>query len=136
MCLSLAMICRLQFGTLVTVQWLLTLSLQLLHTIKTFAVFLFTAVPYFELDRSLNIILYSIKNSKLKPTGLSQHTHRNQQHLQLQFTPGCSIFSFLCSVLQIVVCHFVLFLFVIVWSVLLRFMIYYYPFDIFKVFLQ
>ena len=54
------------------------------------------------------------------------------------FTPGfqwgsCySIFSFMCNVLQIVVCPFVLFLLAIVLSVLLRFTDSDYPFGIFK----
>ena len=47
------------------------------------------------------------------------------EHL-IECTPGfkwsscCSIFNFLCNVLSIVVCPFVFFLLVIVWSVLLR----------------
>ena len=58
-----------------------------------------------------------------------------------EFTPAfywgscCSIFSFMCSVLQIVVCHFVLFLLAIVLSVL-RFTDSDYPFGIFKLFLD
>ena len=51
-----------------------------------------------------------------------------------EFTPGfqwsscCSILSFLCSVLKIIVCPFALFLFTIVLSVLLRFTASDYPF--------
>ena len=47
-----------------------------------------------------------------------------------------SIFSFMCNVLQIVVCNFVLFLFAIVVSVLLRFTDSAHPFGIFKLFLS
>ena len=43
-----------------------------------------------------------------------------------------SIFSFMCNVLQIVVCPFVLFILGIVLSVLLRFMDFDYPFGIYK----
>ena len=46
------------------------------------------------------------------------------------------IFSFLCNVLQIVICPFVFFLLVFVLSVLLRFTASNYPFDIFKLFLH
>ena len=47
----------------------------------------------------------------------------------------CSIFIFLCSVLQIVVCHFVLLYLHIVLSVVFRFTVSGYPFGIFKLFL-
>ena len=46
----------------------------------------------------------------------------------------CSIFSFLCSDLQVLVCPFVLFLLAILLSVLLRFMDYDYHFGILKLF--
>jgi len=45
-----------------------------------------------------------------------------------------SIFNFLCNVLEIVVCPFVLFLLAIVLSVFLLFRDSYYPFGIFKLF--
>ena len=45
-----------------------------------------------------------------------------------------SIFSFMCNVLQIVVCPFVLFLLAIVLSVLLQFTDFDYPFGIFNIF--
>ena len=48
----------------------------------------------------------------------------------------CSFFSFLCSRLLIVVCHFVFFLLSIVLSVLLRFTDSDYPFSFFKLFLS
>ena len=57
-----------------------------------------------------------------------------------EFTPCfewgscCSIFSFLCSVLYIIVRHFVVFLLIIVLSVFLQFTASDYPFDIFKLF--
>ena len=59
-----------------------------------------------------------------------------------ELTPGfywglCySIFSFLCSVLQIIVGHFVLCLLAIVLSVIFRFMASGNTFDIFKLFFQ
>ena len=58
-----------------------------------------------------------------------------------EFVPGfqcgscCSIFSFLCDVLQVVVSPFVRFLLSIILSVLLRFTLSDYPFGIFKLFL-
>ena len=58
-----------------------------------------------------------------------------------EFTPGfqwdscCSIFCFLCNVLQITVCPFVLFHLPIVFSVRLPFTDSDYPFGIFKLFL-
>ena len=61
--------------------------------------------------------------------------------VEYEFTPGfklasrCSIFSFLCSILWIVVCPFVLFRLVIVLSVF-RFTDSDYPFGIFKLFLS
>jgi len=49
-----------------------------------------------------------------------------------QYALCCLIFSFLCSVLQIIMCFFVLFLFVIELSVLLQFKTWDYPFVILK----
>ena len=55
-------------------------------------------------------------------------------HLTSAPVVSCSIFSFLRSVLQMVVCPFVLFLLAIVLSVLLRYTDSVYPFGIFKLF--
>ena len=76
---------------------------------------------------------------------MTYHRVSNQSNTTIahEFTPGvqwgscCSIFSFLCNVLQIVVCTVVLFLFAIVLSIRrCTDSDYRYPFCIFKLFLQ
>ena len=64
------------------------------------------------------------------PSGVPEFTPR------FQWVSCYSIFSFMCNVLQIVVCPVVLFLLTIVLSVLLRFTDSDYPFGIFKLFLS
>ena len=80
--------------------------------------------------------------SKINTTGATNGTGTAYPLGAHEFSPICiigglcgSTFSFLCSVLYIIVCSFVIFLAAIVLSVLLRLPASDYPCDIFKLFL-
>ena len=98
----------------------------------------FLAINYWQVISS--IMTYHWVCIKSNMTGVTRGAGTAFSFGALEFTLGfqwslcCSIFSFLCSVLQIIVCPFVLFLLAMVVSVL-RFMSDDYPFGIFKLFL-
>ena len=91
----------------------------------------------------MKILLYDILMvcNQSDSTGATSGARKSYSSAAPAFTAGfqwgsCySIFSFMCNVLQIVVCPCVLFLLVIVLSVLLRITDSDYPFGIFKLFL-
>ena len=77
------------------------------------------------------LTLYSVYACEMEKTNITRHLHFYIRSTEVhpRFLEGwcCAIFSFLCIVLQIIA-----FLLTIVLSVLLRFKVSYYPFDIFK----